>query len=278
MSYGWRWFVPSLALGLVLAAPMGASAQGNPDPFSFKFNSGQSVQPYFEGWSKSPDGSFLMWFGYMNRNYVETPITNVGADNKFDPLPVDRGQPSYFAPRTQRMMFSVSVPKDWGKKELTWSITTHGVTEKAVAWLQPEWEIDPVYAGKFVTTEMKKNKAPVITMTAPTTATMPTVTLTATVQDDGLPVVKTTPPTQAVGQETPPTLKPAADQAEIPVNVPTVGGGGRGGAQLKGLIASWSLWRGPAPVKFDVARAVGKDGKAQAFVTFTTPGTYGFRA
>jgi len=262
-----------VALSLVLLAPMGASAQGNPDPLSFKFNSGQSVQPYFEGWSKDTDGSFLLWFGYMNRNYVQVPVVAVGEGNKFEPAPADRGQPTVFAPRTNRMLFNVKVPADFGKKELTWSITANGKTEKAVGWLEPEWEIDPIYAGKFQTEAMKKNKAPEFTITAANTVKLPaTLTLSADVKDDGLPVIK--PPTQAVGQETPPTLKPAPDQAEIPVNVPSVaGGGGRGG---RGLALQWVLWRGPAPVKFDAARATVKEGKAQSVATFSAPGTYLF--
>ena len=35
---------------------------------NFRFNSGQSVQPIFEGWSRLPDGSFNLHFGYLNRN------------------------------------------------------------------------------------------------------------------------------------------------------------------------------------------------------------------
>jgi hypothetical protein len=34
------------------------------------------------------------------------------------------------------------VPKDWGKKDLVWTLTSHGKTEKAYASLMPVWEID----------------------------------------------------------------------------------------------------------------------------------------
>ena len=34
-----------------------------------RFNAGQAVVPYFEGWIKNPDGTFDMVFGYFNRNY-----------------------------------------------------------------------------------------------------------------------------------------------------------------------------------------------------------------
>ena len=43
-----------------------------------KFNKGQSVQPAFEGWMKNPDGSYSLWFGYLNRNYQETPDVPIG--------------------------------------------------------------------------------------------------------------------------------------------------------------------------------------------------------
>ena len=48
-----------------------------------KFNSGQSVQPAYEGWTRNPDGSRSMWFGYMNRNWEETPDVPAGPNNGF---------------------------------------------------------------------------------------------------------------------------------------------------------------------------------------------------
>ena len=113
-----------------------------------KFASGQDVQPYFEGWIKNRDGSFDMVFGYFNRNYQEEVAIPVGADNMVEPGAPDRGQPTFFYPRITRSALKVVVPKDWGPKtELTWTLTVRGKTEKAVAWLQPEWEIDPIRGG-----------------------------------------------------------------------------------------------------------------------------------
>jgi len=139
------------AVALALIAPGVAAAQGNPEPLGFKFNTGQSVQPIFEGWAHNPDASFSLYFGYINRNYVETPAVAVGPDNKIEPGDPDRGQPTVFNTRIRRMAFKVVVPKDWGKKELTWTLSVHGEPLKAVGWLQPEWEIDPVYGGKSET-------------------------------------------------------------------------------------------------------------------------------
>ena len=279
-----RWLTWPSALMLVLALPSGASAQGNPDPTSFKFNHGQNVVPVFEGWARNPDGTYAMWFGYFNRNYAETPVLPVGPDNKIEPGAPDRGQPTYFYTRTHRMGFSVSVPADWGKKELTWTLTVHGKTEKAVAWLQPEWEIDPLFGGKYQSPEAQKNTAPTLSLNVPSTiAVSKPLTLTATVVDDGLPVLK--PPQKiAVGQETPPTLVAPPGQVEIPVNVPSLGETGRGGRArgadpIPGVIVTWQVWRGPAGATFTPALArVVKSGDAVATARFEKPGTYVLRA
>ena len=47
------------------------------------YRSGQSVQPVFEGREENPDGSYTMWFGYLNRNHEERPHIPVGPDNYF---------------------------------------------------------------------------------------------------------------------------------------------------------------------------------------------------
>src|SRR6202521_6410568 len=63
--------------------------------------SGQGVAPVYEGFDVNPDGSYNMWFGYMNRNYEEEVDLPVGPDNTLEPG-VDRGQPTHFAPRRHK--------------------------------------------------------------------------------------------------------------------------------------------------------------------------------
>ena len=89
-------------------------------------------------------------------------------------------------------MFSVTVPKDWDpKKRLMWTLTVRGKTEKANAFLLPEWEINnqvraqngdssqPVTVGNAA----DYNEAPVITPGPAQRITLATAaTLTATVQ------------------------------------------------------------------------------------------------
>ena len=105
-----------------------------------------------------------------------------------------------------RNLFTVAVPKDFGKKELVWTIVANGKTQRAYGWLQPEWEIDPAGGaslGGQQNDEARRNKAPTITVAAAAPiAVGATATLTATVADDGLP--KPAPEKKAaVGQETP---------------------------------------------------------------------------
>ena len=119
-----------LALVLAVSAvPAPASAQ--------TYARGQNVAPAFEGWEQNEDGSFNFLFGYMNRNWLEEIDVAVGEDNAFSPGPADRGQPTHFLPRRNRFVFKVRVPSDWGDRELVWTLTSQGVTEKAYATKLP---------------------------------------------------------------------------------------------------------------------------------------------
>ncbi|MSO56479.1 MAG: hypothetical protein EXQ55_06095 [Acidobacteria bacterium] len=284
MSNRLRWLALG-ALTLALAAPLGLRAQGNPDPLSFKFQTGQDVVPIYEGWSHNPDGSYEMHFGYINRNYVETVVVPVGVNNRFTPGLPDRSQPTVFGPRIRRMQFSVTVPSDWAKRELVWTVTANGGTEKAVGWLQMEWEIDPVYFGKFRDEDSKKNTPPMLMVNVPAMVGLTdTLKLAATVTDDGLPKPNPPPPARGQGSNDPPTLAPLPNQMEVPVNVPQVSRGGRGGGgggqAAPRLNVNWVVWRGPADVKFSAATTPIKDQKIPAEITanFAAPGTYILRA
>src|SRR5829696_6656458 len=108
------------------------------------YSRGQNVSPAFEGWEKNDDGSFNMMFGYMNRNWEEEVDVPIGPDNNISPGPADQGQPTHFQPRRNRFVFKVRVPADWGKKELIWTLTTKGKTEKAFASLREDSLVDNI--------------------------------------------------------------------------------------------------------------------------------------
>jgi hypothetical protein len=123
------------ALLLLLLQPAGAQMR-------FTYSKGQSVSPSYEGWMPNEDGSFTLYFGYMNTNWLEEFDLPIGPDNDIEPGGPDQGQPTHFYPRRNPFLFTVRVPKDFGNKELIWTLTTHGRTEKAYASLKTDYEID----------------------------------------------------------------------------------------------------------------------------------------
>src|SRR5262245_30250507 len=135
-----------------------------------RYDTGQNVVAVFEGWERNPDGSFNMVFGYLNRNYDEQLDIPVGPNNSIEPGPIDQGQPTHFYVRRQQFVFKVRVPKDWGKKDLIWTLRVNGKTEKAYATLLPFWEL-----GQLVYQENRGNTADITDTPEPNEA--PTIKL-----------------------------------------------------------------------------------------------------
>ena len=169
------------------------------------YQRGQNVAPAFEGWERNEDGSFSFLFGYMNRNWLEEVDVPVGEHNAFSPGPADRGQPTHFLPRRNRFVFKVQVPADWGDRELVWTLTSNGVTERAYATLRPDYVVDNVVimsetgalgAGSS-NAQMRANQPPTITLEGPearqATVGVP-LGITVLVEDDGLLRSRRRPP------------------------------------------------------------------------------------
>jgi hypothetical protein len=243
------------------------------------FASGQDVQPVFEGWERNTDGSFSMVFGYLNRNYEEEIDVPVGPNNTIEPGG-DRGQPAHFYTRRQQFMFKVRVPRDWGNKDMVWSVTVRGKTEKAYGTLMPVWEIDRhVYqqnrAGPGELGE--EDDPPHIALVGPAQRTANVgqpITIDTTVQDDGRPTMR---PTRSGTGNTgranaaPQTVAPRP-QNPVTQSVVKLDPGMR-------LGVIWIVHRRstPAVVKFVPPKVPVVEGKASTAVTFTTPGTYVLR-
>lgn len=128
-------------LGSVLVAAQGP--QGNALPLEPFKERGASVSPAYEGWFTNPDGSFSMLLGYYNRNSREPLNIPVGPNNKIEPGPVDQGQPTYFGTGRNWGVLVVKVPKDFGKKTLTWTITANGETQSIPFALLPSYNVAP---------------------------------------------------------------------------------------------------------------------------------------
>ena len=73
-----------------------------------------------------------MHFGYLNRNWVEEPSVPVGPSNSIEPGGPDRGQPTLLLHRAPIAICSRwPCPKDFGKKEVIWTLTVNGKTRES---------------------------------------------------------------------------------------------------------------------------------------------------
>lgn len=198
--------------------------------------SGQNIAPVYEGWEPNPDGSFNLVFGYMNRNWEEEIDVPVGPENTLDPGGADQGQPTHFFPRRNRFIFKIRVPKDFGTKEVVWTLTTHGKTERAYGTLKPDYVIDDVVVmanvgagGQTGTTpDLKGNIAPVLKVEGEKNRVARVgepLSLTAVATDDGKPRTRAMPALLGGNRVLPNTAT--------------------------GLRLSWFLYRGAAAVAFD---------------------------
>ena len=254
---------------LVLATANDTSAQ-------ILHATGQNVVPVYEGWEPNADGTFTMVFGYFNRNLDEEPFVPVGPNNVFEPGDPDRGQPTHFYPRRQQFMFRVPVSKDWGGKELVWTLISNGRTEKAYGSLLPIWQIGQVvYEQNRSSTLLRSpydqvNQPPSVTLLSPPQATVALpemLTLTVTVTDDGLPAPR---PRQGNGGVAV-SAEPEGPTRQAVVKLDP--------AWKLGVI--WVHHRGPGTVTFDPIRqpiADGRSGKAVTKASFSEPGAYVLRA
>lgn len=166
---------------------------------SLTYTKGQNIAPAYEGWEQDPDGSKWFVFGYMNRNWVEEIDIPTGPSNTIMPGGPDLGQPTHFLPRRNRFLFRVAVPKTFTEKdELIWTLTAHGVTEKAWATLRPDYILDNVVKASETgalgagtsNPEVRSNQSPAVKVEGATALSAKVgqpLTLTAIVKDDGIP-------------------------------------------------------------------------------------------
>ena len=267
----------TIAVALTLASSFGVGMTAQSEfANNLKYDSGQDIQPVFEGWARVPNGTFDLYFGYLNRNWVQQLHVPIGPANNIQPGGPDRGQPTFFYTRTQRKIFTVNVPADFGKKDLVWTLTVNGRTRTVYGHLQADWEITPDggAAGTQTTQEARSNKAPTIALGAvgSTTVSQP-ASLVATVSDDGLPKPRGRGK-PAVGQESPPGL--TGGEKEAPVNLPWLSEGGA--RRPDGLTVKWFVFRGPADVLFDPPFARAEAGQTTTTARFSVPGEYVLRA
>jgi len=162
---------------------------------------GLNIAPVYEGWEQNADGSFDLIFGYFNRNWDERIDVPVGVANTVEPGGPDQGQPTHFLPRRNQFVFRIRVPRDFGNRELVWTLTSNGKTEKAYGTLKPDYVVNStVMAANFgaggqtgTMPDLVGNVAPVLKLEGDRTRRVKVgepVSLIAIATDDGKPRVR----------------------------------------------------------------------------------------
>ena len=246
-----------------------------------QYATGQNIAPAYEGWWQNPDGTYTMVFGYMNRNYEEELDIPIGDTNRFEPGNPDRGQPTHFYLRRQMYVFEVVVPADWGTKDLIWTVTAHGRTDKAYGTLVRAYELSDFVVRENRLHDMgvgggERNRRPTITLTgaARRTATLSEpLTLAVTAADDGFPTPR--PPRRRPSP--PPTTAAAPAPARAPRPNPVTQAVVRPQPEV-GLTVTWIHYRGAGKVTFDPQSQPVSGGTTTTKASFSQPGTYVLRA
>jgi hypothetical protein len=223
----------------IASLSLGAQQSSVSELMRVRHASGQTVAPVYEGFDVNPDGSYNMWFGYMNRNYEEALDIPVGPDNTFEPGG-DRGQPTHFTPRRHKDVFKVLVPKNFGDQKLVWTVGSHGQRQQVAGTLKPVWQIDRLRTTRGGNSEnISSNTPPVVeARTSSQTIAFPSpasATLTVSATDDGLPKRR---------------------------------------GQPIGMTVTWAKYRGPGSVAFGAPQMRISDGKAVTTAVFSEPGDY----
>lgn len=242
---------PSILFAAAALTRVVAPAQNLPlEPFH---NSGQGVTAAFEGWFANADGTYSVLFGYYNRNQQQDLDIPIGPQNRIEPGGPDQGQPTHFLPGRQWGLFTITVPKDFGDKKITWTLTANGQTTSVPASLAPLWEVEPFK-------DANGNTPPVLRLEGGASVQGPKpvqVSLSAAVAD---------PLTLNVSASDDASLIPGMRQPRTPP-----------------VTLTWSKFRGPGQVTFANARppvektgdsGPGFSGKASTTATFSEPGDY----
>lgn len=271
--------IVALAATLMAAGALGrTSAQEH-------FTHGQTIAPAYEGFVENPDGTFNLVFGYLNRNYDELLDIPIGPANNIEPGGPDQGQPTHFLARRRRFQFQIQVPKDFGNKEVVWTLTSRGKTEKAYGTLKPDYILDNRVmmmnnSGFGQRGNEGDNQPPILRVEGETRRTIKAgepVTLIAVVTDDGLPA--------------PPGALDRRATSRITGVGNTGAASGDGQRREYGLRGGWYVYRRAGNVTFEpeqmirpypqglrsVPPPLPKDGRASVKATFGGPGIYVLR-
>lgn len=229
-------------------------------------DAGQNIYPAFEGWYQNQDGSYTLLAGYYNRNKKQTLDIPIGPENRIEPGGPDQGQPTHFPVGRGWGTIAIKVPKDFGDKKITWTLTANGRTVSVPFGLTKGYQIEP-----FLDAAMG-NKPPVIKFAEKSEALTGPPKLTASSMASGV-----------VGEQVPLSYWVTDDgHEETPTGGATVAAPPPGGAaaappRRQRVSTTLSKYRGPGTVTFaDSTPAIEKD-KVSTTATFALPGEYMIR-
>jgi hypothetical protein len=261
--------------------------------------SGEAIFPALEGWGPDKNGENLILLGYYNRNKTQELDIPVGPDNRIEPDGPDYGQPTHFYAGRQHGVFAIKVPKDFGNKRLTWTLTANGQTSTVSFWL------NPAYWVNFYKHPANSNEPPVIrfaregpAMTGPSSGIVQTVSasvgrpmpLTLWASDVPMEEREVEAELAARARDTSPAARASDAVAVVGGQVIAIGGAkptAAGGAPdpRPDITVNWRDHRGPARVSFAHNRIpliTKGDAKlileASTTATFSAPGEYVIRA
>ena len=262
-------FMGRTALALVATACLATGTQVAARQLAMEplKDAGQNIYPAFEGWYQNEDGSYTLLIGYYNRNKKQTLDIPIGPENRIEPGGPDQGQPTHFVVGRGWGTIAIKVPKDFGDKKLTWTLTANGKTVSVPFGITKGYQIEPYLDAAM------GNKPPVIKFTEKSEAlTGPpklaaaavvsgavgeAVTLSYWVTDDG-------------HEET-----PTGGSAAAP---PPAGAAGAAGPPRRPRVSTTlTKYRGPGTITFaDATPTIEKD-KVTTTATFSMPGEYWIR-
>jgi hypothetical protein len=242
------------ALAIAVLAGGGALEAQETLPLTPLAPSGDIVAPFFDGWYRNPDGSYTLSFGFFNRNTEEVVEIPIGPDNRLEPEEFNGLQPTYFPPvsyggfsgRRERGAFAVTVPADFGDREVVWTIRHRGKTNSVPGRVtSPAYELGyaPMAAGSLAPTITFDQNAPAVSGRG------------------GVVVERSV----RVGEALPLTIW-AYDQGERERRFP--------------VTVTWVKHQGPGTITFDPesSRAEEPGGELNTTATFSAPGEYLIRA
>ena len=231
--------------------------------------------PFFRGWYPNSNGTYTLSFGYFNRNREEVVHLPLGPNNYIEPAEFDGGQPTFFPPRREAGVFTVTLPGNLAESgtRVVWTITANGVTHSVPGRIGVAYYAlshGAMAMGSLPPMLKFRRNGP--ELWGPETTTGDPRRDPVALEGEGPigSVGNLLPMTASVGTPLALTIW-VADRFESEAR-----GVGSDRARLTPGV-TWYTHQGPSPVAFGEEPEPEQDGEATTTATFSEPGTYVLR-